>query len=491
MPWSASQCVYADRITTEDEFDAFMSQISAALVLRESEDTWGRIDGALVRFQAATRGGAHKLPSYVPVVREFSHVIASSLLSERSRLSGTAADVISSMAPRLGDGFAPLLSIFVPPLLQLCARTNKVMLKRAEKSLHLICHHCRPAGIIPHLLSSLQDKAPSLRAVAVGCIAVLIDGADPARFSRRVTELELCIRHAAVDASPDVRGPCRTVYGHYAALWPERIESCVAADSLLESLTPTARRYLANVPAAPQPEPPRQLTRVARETPRRQPVHRAPTAPQPEARHPAKPIFDDKAFTAAVHESHAEDDRESPIAHIPPPPPGAAPSDGVAYRLAIAREQMKLKGRSMPRTRPASMMLGARSASRPARVVYSGAPPDARRPKTGSSFTTGHKPLPGGRAHGQVSMAAQRAARAASQGAPGTPVAASENAAPSTPVRADKSPMRLAPTPREQFTPRRRPFGVLDGNCGTPRESSPREKPQPSPSPTRRDVIAE
>lgn len=487
-------------ITTDEELDTLLAQLEPALNMRETEHSWEHIDAALARFQAATRGGAHKVPSYVPVVRDIAGVITTSLLSERTRLSGTASDVINSMAPRLGDGFAPLLPLFVPPLLQICARTNKVAVKRAEKSLYLICRHCRPVGIVPHLQNAIQDKAPSLRAVAAGCMVFLLADADPVRFARRIAELESCIAHAVTDASPDVRRASRDAYSKYASLWPERVSS------FLESLSPTARRYLANVPAAAEPEPPRQTIRVTRVPAAREPVRRARRVPmhpepEPELEHahetPRRPVFDAEAFTqASKAAAQAPPEEESPaMAHIPPPPPGAAPSDGVAYRLALAREQMKAKGRSMPRTRPASMMLGARSESRPAaRVVYSGIPPERRHPKTCSSFSGGPKSLLHGKAvRGNVEMAAQRAShREHMLKAPAATVSPAAPETPSKGIFTDAvSPVRCAPTPREQFTPRRRPFGILDGNQGTPHDSPNVEKRHQLSSPTRAYTLVE
>ena len=88
-------------ITTDEDLDALLVQLEPALNMRETEHSWEYIDAALARFQAATRGGAHKVPSYVSAVRGIAGVITTSLLSERTRLSGTASDVINSMAPAL------------------------------------------------------------------------------------------------------------------------------------------------------------------------------------------------------------------------------------------------------------------------------------------------------------------------------------------------------------------------------------------------------
>ena len=125
-------------IASDADLDVAVSSLVPVLDLVETEETWDRIDHALAQFQVLTKCGATKVPSYIMRVHEFAPCISRSLLSDRTRLSGTASDVLNSMAPRLGERFAPFVNVFIPPLLQLCARTNKVSLRRAEKSLHLI-----------------------------------------------------------------------------------------------------------------------------------------------------------------------------------------------------------------------------------------------------------------------------------------------------------------------------------------------------------------
>lgn len=131
------------------------------------------------------------------------------------------------MAPRLGERFAPLVPVFVPPLLQICGRTNKVALRRAEKSLHLICRHCRLPQTVPYLLHAMQEKAATLRTSAAGSLVVLLEVCEAECLAKRVTDIEHAIQHLATDANPQVRAIGRQVYAQYAALWPSRCERYV------------------------------------------------------------------------------------------------------------------------------------------------------------------------------------------------------------------------------------------------------------------------
>ena len=214
-------------VVSDAAFDAALAPLLRDLRLKETEETWHKIDAGLAQFQALTKGGAAKLPSYIPRVREIAPCITRSLLSERTRLSGTANDVLNSMAPRRGERVAPVLPLFMPTLLQLCTRTNRVVLKRAERTLHLICKHSHLTTVVPYFLHALTDKAPSLRIVAAGCLVVLLESTSVVRLTNRVTDLEEAIRLVSTDANGEARAISKSLYALYAGIWPERVDRYV------------------------------------------------------------------------------------------------------------------------------------------------------------------------------------------------------------------------------------------------------------------------
>lgn len=147
------------------------------------------------------------------------------MLSERTKLSGTAADVVNSVAPRLAERFESLVPIIVPTLLQICARTNKVALARAKKCLLLIAKHCRLPSLLPLLREGARDKAQTLRIVAVECSLLLLESQESKeRIGKRVADVETIIRGAATDSNPEVRQWSKKVFELYVARWPERVE---------------------------------------------------------------------------------------------------------------------------------------------------------------------------------------------------------------------------------------------------------------------------
>lgn len=145
------------------------------------------------------------------------------LLSERTRLSGTAADVLNSIAPRLGERFDPLVSLYVPPLLLICARTNKVAFKRAEKCLHMIAKHCKLPSTLTLLKEACKDKVANLRFVAVTTVTLLLQHAGKDKLNRRVVDLETIIHITATDSNAEVRHSSKRLFEKYVTMWPDRV----------------------------------------------------------------------------------------------------------------------------------------------------------------------------------------------------------------------------------------------------------------------------
>ncbi|TKY87751.1 hypothetical protein EX895_003332 [Sporisorium graminicola] len=225
-------------IASASDLHSHFDELYDDLYAPETEHTWQKIERALVHIQAITRGGATKHAEFVALLKEAAAPISNALLSERTKLSGTAGDLLNSIAPRMAERFEPLVSVFVPTLLLICARTNKVAVKRAEKSLHFIVKHCRPPSMVTYLKEAIKDKGQGLRAVAAATLEMVLEHTEKERLARRVGDIESCIKSGATDSNPEVRQTTKRLFELYVAFWPERVEH------FTKPMTPTIRRYL-------------------------------------------------------------------------------------------------------------------------------------------------------------------------------------------------------------------------------------------------------
>lgn len=227
-------------INNTSELQHHFDSTLPALQLVESEDTWQKIEKSLIKLEVITKSGGYKYELFPSLFKSVAQPVINSLLSERTKLSGTAADLLNSVAPRLGDRFESLVNVFVPPLLLSCARTNKVALVRAKKCLLLIAKHCKLISLLPHLREASKDKSITARAVSVEVTLMLLESIENKdRIGKRVTDLETIIKGTATDRDPEVRQWCKKVFELYIDTWPDRVLDFTS------TFTPTTRRYLA------------------------------------------------------------------------------------------------------------------------------------------------------------------------------------------------------------------------------------------------------
>ncbi|EKD02119.1 hypothetical protein A1Q2_03481 [Trichosporon asahii var. asahii CBS 8904] len=224
-----------------------LDALATVLEPDEREDTWEKFERALIRFAAITRGGGYKhLELYVRGVgnKGVGLRIVDCMLSDRGRLSGVSTDLLQTFAPRLAAQFHSLIHLYLPPLVRLLARPNKVYLKRAEKCLQTIITHCHLPSILIYLRNGLDDKSDACkRASAVGVERAVLEWDRDIWNEKGLDVLELCIRKMATDRDADVRKTGKRVWALFMDIWPERI------DDFSNPLTPTIRRYL-DIPAA-------------------------------------------------------------------------------------------------------------------------------------------------------------------------------------------------------------------------------------------------
>jgi len=160
------------------------------------------------------------------------------MLSERTRLSGVAIDLLSSLAPRLASRFEPLVPLIIPVILKVCARTNKVFVTRGRTLLLLIIEHCHLPTILPFLRTATQDKSQSLRLAAAEATSKLLalwerrlldvrEGASALTVRHRgnVEDIEAMVKEMARDPNPSIRQLNRTIFEQYAEMFPERVDA--------------------------------------------------------------------------------------------------------------------------------------------------------------------------------------------------------------------------------------------------------------------------
>lgn len=150
------------------------------------------------------------------------------MLSDRGRLSGAATDLLATMAPRLALHFAPLALLYLPPIIKLLARPNKVFLRRSEKCLHLIVSHCPVPTIIPLIMDGVQDKNEGCRRACAVAVQEIVNKWEKSAMGKHMTDIEGAMKRMATDKNPECRKAGKAVWQRYKVVWPERVDRWVA-----------------------------------------------------------------------------------------------------------------------------------------------------------------------------------------------------------------------------------------------------------------------
>ena len=216
----------------------FKEQVSALhnLELVETEETWDRISDSIQTLTELCRDGACEYPEQVvPVIRSLYRPLVSAMKSERTRLSGTAVDLISALAEGLGLSFEPLLALFFPTLLTLCGRPNKVVISRARACIVAIIDNTQLPTVLPFLLQYIKDKSTTLRLAAAESALTAVNALDPVDLEKepRVQDIEALIKATARDANADIRKVSRGIFSSYKLLFPDRVDRWVLGVFLL------------------------------------------------------------------------------------------------------------------------------------------------------------------------------------------------------------------------------------------------------------------
>lgn len=146
------------------------------------------------------------------------------MISERGRLSSAAVELCATIAQNLGRRFEPLIVLFVPSLLKLCQRPNKVAINRAQACINDIISNTETASILPLLREALKEKSISLRVVAAEASLLTLTRTSAERMGEKVVEIETIIKISGRDAHPDVRKHARVICGLYQDKWPLRYQ---------------------------------------------------------------------------------------------------------------------------------------------------------------------------------------------------------------------------------------------------------------------------
>ncbi|OJA10470.1 hypothetical protein AZE42_10899 [Rhizopogon vesiculosus] len=233
-----------------------LQAVRRKVVIQETNDSWSTIEqGILHLTECCKNGGCESTAEMITGVRSLSRPLISAINSSRSRVSGSAIDLISALVAGLGPSFEPLISLFFPSLLGLCAQTSRLFTCRAKACVFAVIRGTQSPSLLPYLAEYLHHKSASLRLVAAEGILTYMDCVNPIHIDHHAHIIEDITRLTARDASADVRKAGAEISVAYKALLPDRVERFPASTVQFTSHQTTGRARQGVLPPRPKPAP--------------------------------------------------------------------------------------------------------------------------------------------------------------------------------------------------------------------------------------------
>ncbi|KAG0006871.1 hypothetical protein BGZ65_002500 [Modicella reniformis] len=188
----------------------------------ETEYNWAAKETALKTLGSACHSSIAQDHGFITFIKNHRKAFTESLITERTRLSGTACELVEKLATSMGRDFGLYFAdLFTGPLLKVCARTNKVMVTRAVNALNSIIN----AGCLaplPKACQSFSTNNKALRIACVGLVASCIAHFPSQELEPFLAAFEPLLKEGVSDAAPEVRDTSRKSFKVFAEKFPER-----------------------------------------------------------------------------------------------------------------------------------------------------------------------------------------------------------------------------------------------------------------------------
>ena len=148
-------------------------------------------------------------------------------MSERTRLSGTAVELVKTLAKTMQRDYEPFHDMFHGSLVRMLARTKKVIVAQALDCLKTVIVASKLPRLIPRFSAmftnnnKLQVINNSTLSSAATCLELCIQNNSPEHIQPHIQSLEAAIRAGIIKPSAEVRTAVRACYKAYASKMPE------------------------------------------------------------------------------------------------------------------------------------------------------------------------------------------------------------------------------------------------------------------------------
>ncbi|CEG73739.1 hypothetical protein RMATCC62417_09062 [Rhizopus microsporus] len=216
------------RISSKADLDREMKRIKKTLLkTKMTEENWDLFNKAMKNIATwCTEYKIHEYIGFIDHIKELKELIVTCLTSERTILSKTAIDLLTTLSQHLGTKFETINNMMLPTIKNVFGRSSKVHVNRTVEGYKQIIQHSLLPRTIPEfcsILSVVQRQDPR-RLHLADCLEVLIRVNTEDRIKKYKRDIESALKVMAVDANLDVRRLARACFESYKQKLPEQAQ---------------------------------------------------------------------------------------------------------------------------------------------------------------------------------------------------------------------------------------------------------------------------
>ncbi|CAJ0856425.1 9037_t:CDS:10 [Entrophospora sp. SA101] len=195
---------------------------------KESESNWEKFDKAFKQLIEITREGISDYEKpFISGIKSLKQPIQNSILTDRTRLSGTATEFVEEISNALGPKFDLLAELFVPNILKICSRTNKLFVARAQKCLETIIRKSKLFSLLPRFKEAIQSQNKQLK-TSIAELTLTILETDVTGLEDYIEDVESIVCQGIMDSTPAVRTASKKSFEIYKLKFDSRVEEFIA-----------------------------------------------------------------------------------------------------------------------------------------------------------------------------------------------------------------------------------------------------------------------
>ncbi|RKP21929.1 hypothetical protein ROZALSC1DRAFT_26691 [Rozella allomycis CSF55] len=175
-------------------------KIEKVISQKETEHTWQQIDNSIKSLSKICKERRDP-DSFLQFVKKNKEILILCLSTERTRLSGTTVELLTDIIQTYGLEAEAAIECFIPTLLKLCTRANKVFISRSSKCLEMISVKVGSPKLLQRVKEASLSTNKGLRLISVGLATNLLQHMKHPEVY--VSTFEEIIKSSLDDASAD------------------------------------------------------------------------------------------------------------------------------------------------------------------------------------------------------------------------------------------------------------------------------------------------